>query len=1182
MPAIAARALSSQKLRALLDSFQGQYRKLRGADDLRAYLLAPAAEADEEILTEPVLRSILREVLGFPQDAIFEQLGKSGLKPDFTPNDLIAHPFVLDAKSTTEKLAPHEPQIRRYMTQRHLDRGVLFNLREVRVYPAGRTGHDPELSFQLLPVWEHARGEALPPEDLERFERFVETFRHRHLSVEEKIRWVASRPSWSGRLYSDDAPEIDVEALVERLRLLSRLLRDDAAAQTDELDHFLAVNPGRAERLLDELKMITLEIAPGTNVESLPADIGAWRDGDDLVQRAWAQYLLRVAYLALTRILLYRAWEDVQLVDEYLHDGGFEKWYTTYDESVERVLREAFLHGSEQYPWLYGRENNYDWFRPRQAALVEVLYQLVPEPLGRLDADVLGSLYATYVEEIDRDRLGQFYTPRDVVAFMLDQAGFSGHDGVFRVEGDRRKPRQVLDFATGSGGFLVEAARRIVDAVPTDEPQALREALQAILAGFVGAEISPFPYYLTEINVLLQVSRVLGYLRTCGEELERVGTLGVLHVDTLTAKSGAESLEVDGALRADGRELLATRGFDLVPLTGEKLDVYRARLSTDGSFDLVVGNPPYVAEANNKPLFERLRAIPAWQGIYRGKTDYLYYFLWLAAEKIAPGGRLCVITPAGWMNAGAADFLREKLASELRIDLLFLFGSYRLFAFEGDAPTPTVESCILVASKAPTPKGHAVRVVALEDEAAAPNERAALLAEMARRARGKAGRRSGIHVHDIPQDLLQARYPWPVKHGTEDVAARVVGHLQAGLDEDRFEPLARSWKVFQGIQTGADAYTARIQRRLSAETRQQLGSAGAQTGDPIMELPPATAAAVPWKEHPKVVVRNPESRAILYGAVDEADSTRLVVLRGSEVPPESVLRELERWRPVLATRAEIERNPRRQWWETAWPRDETDMKAPKVIALYRTDRGRFVLDEVGEWQPSIKATIAVGKSTDAPVAYLCGVLNSELLDLWYAVRGKTPRDVWRNYEPKRMNEDAISTAGGRSTGRGSRGSRAPDREQPSGAPPAPFGCSRAHGGGERLLASEISGARRSHDDRGAPRRRFDLGSGSRRSHRHGRADREAAPPRSPDARLPPRARRDRSHRRRPTVDRLGREPRPGGRRGRGLCNPRPARPERLGSPSRSSPGDHRSASRRGPRVGRAGRAARLRAVRRPG
>jgi hypothetical protein len=77
-----------------------------------------------------------------------------------------------------------------------------------------------------------------------------------------------------------------------------------------------------------------------------------------------------------------------------------------------------------------------------------------------------------------------------------------------------------------------------------------------------------------------------------------------------------------------------------------------------------------------------LRAISAWKGVYRGRTDYSYYFLLLAVEKLAPGGRLCVITPAGWMNAGAADFLREKIASELRLDELFLFGSYRLFADE--------------------------------------------------------------------------------------------------------------------------------------------------------------------------------------------------------------------------------------------------------------------------------------------------------------------------------------------------------------------------------------------------------------------------------------------------------------------------------------------------------------------
>jgi hypothetical protein len=80
------------------------------------------------------------------------------------------------------------------------------------------------------------------------------------------------------------------------------------------------------------------------------------------------------------------------------------------------------------------------------------------------------------------------------------------------------------------------------------------------------------------------------------------------------------------------------------------------------------------------------------------------------------------------------------------------------------------------------------------------------------------------------------------------------------------------------------------------------------------------------------------------------------------------------------------------------------LRRPKVIALYRTDRGRFAVDEDGSWQPSIKTTLVIPGEEGPSVAYLGGLLNSELLDLWYSIRGKTPRDVWRNYEPKRMKE----------------------------------------------------------------------------------------------------------------------------------------------------------------------------------
>ena len=1021
-------ATSSQRalneLRSVLDAYAGRYRELNGARTFGQYLARDRARDDEEMLTEEVLRDVIERVLGFPRDGYFPQRGRGLLKPDFTPNDLIAHPFVLDAKSSIQELAPHEPQIRRYIDQRQLDYGLLFNLREVRVYRRGERGHVREVSFPLLPLWEQAVGEAMPDEAiLAAFDAFRERFAYREFGLAEKVARIRSARAWTEREERGDVIEVDIEFLVDRLRVLSRRLQADAADQFDVLQRHLQVSPGRERALLRELELLALDLAPGTETETLPEEVSTYRDADGLPARAWNQYLLRVSQLALTRILLYRSWEDVEFADSFLYDGGFQRWYERLDTDLQDVLRNAFAHGRERYHWLYGADNNYDWYRPRDEALVEVLYGLVPVPLGKLDADVLGGLYESYVEDIDRDRLGQFYTPRAVVKFMLDRAGFAGQN-VFRVEGDRREPLELFDFATGSGGFLVEAARRVIDEARPDhdDPRDLGERLAAIVRGFHGCEISPFPYYLTEVNLLLQVSRLLGQMRAAHLE-QPPFVLGVVHADTLTTRRARdESIrELGEEHRLDRGELPRDDRFGLIPLDVEKQDAFR-RMREEQAFDLVIGNPPDVFESNNKILFDRLRALPAWRDVYRGKSDYLYYFLLLAAEKVRPGGRLCVITPAGWMNAGNADWLREHIASTLRLDELFLFGSYRLFTPEHPeregrfrAPTPTVESAILLATRTPARRGHELKIVALEDEVKAaaalsdnPDARSParddLLRAMADRADERAGRRRGIHVHRLRQQDLEHALPWPIKHARGDVAAQVVSHLDRCLREEdsAVEPLRTRWNVFQGIQTGADAYTRRIQRRLPDPVKRRLAAEGAQTGDPIMELPPGWERREPWRSHPTLLARSIEPRAILYGALDEADYTHLIWIGRDEAVPEPVVAALDRWRSVLASRAEFTRNPKRRWFETAWPRDREQLLAPKVIALYRTDRGRFAVDEQGDWQPSIKTTICTPRRPRLSVAYLCGLLNSELLDLWYAVRGKTPWHVRRNYEPKPM------------------------------------------------------------------------------------------------------------------------------------------------------------------------------------
>lgn len=452
-----------ERLAALLDAQAGRYKSLNGATSFRSYLETPRPREDEELLTEPILAEILEVLLGFPKDAFFPQLGRSGLKPDFTPIDLVVHRFVLDAKSSTQDLAPHEPQIRKYIDQRQLDLGVLFNLREVRVYRRGVAGHDAQLSFQLLPLWQAAKGEAMAPIEAGRLEAFAGLFSHRAMGMAEKVELVAAAEPWQLKLGRGERVDIDLEFLVTRLRLLSRTLAEDAAAQHQLLLDDFDFNPQHERRLRLELEVLAREIEPRAEPADFPASAKDYPSAGGLAGRAWRQYLMRVSQLTLIRILLYRSWEDAGFVDDRLYDGGFGLAYERLEKNLRRVLNEAYLRGRERYPWLFGSDNNYDWYRPRDEALAEVLYALVPVPLGRLGADVLGGLYESYVDDIDRDRLGQFYTPRSVVSFMLDRVGYKGREGPFRVEGDERMARSIFDFSTGSGGFLVEAARRVVD-----------------------------------------------------------------------------------------------------------------------------------------------------------------------------------------------------------------------------------------------------------------------------------------------------------------------------------------------------------------------------------------------------------------------------------------------------------------------------------------------------------------------------------------------------------------------------------------------------------------------------------------------------------------------------------------------------------------------------------------------
>ena len=99
----------------------------------------------------------------------------------------------------------------------------------------------------------------------------------------------------------------------------------------------------------------------------------------------------------------------------------------------------------------------------------------------------LGALYESLLREM-RDAAGdsgEFYTPRPVVRFMV-------------VVTDPRLSETVLDPASGTGGFLVEAFNHLAGQVTT---VADRKVLQE--RSLFGYEPKPLPYLLCQMNLLL-------------------------------------------------------------------------------------------------------------------------------------------------------------------------------------------------------------------------------------------------------------------------------------------------------------------------------------------------------------------------------------------------------------------------------------------------------------------------------------------------------------------------------------------------------------------------------------------------------------------------------------------------------------------------------------------------------
>jgi len=129
-------------------------------------------------------------------------------------------------------------------------------------------------------------------------------------------------------------------------------------------------------------------------------------------------------------------------------------------------------------------------------ALNDFIEELGTYNLAKIRSDVIGRVYEELIPDVERHRLGQYYTPPPIAELITEMCIRSPSD-------------KVLDPACGSGSFLVKAYHKLKDLKKKENPFTDDNKLhEEILNQLYGIDINPFPAQLSSINLAVRNLKV--------------------------------------------------------------------------------------------------------------------------------------------------------------------------------------------------------------------------------------------------------------------------------------------------------------------------------------------------------------------------------------------------------------------------------------------------------------------------------------------------------------------------------------------------------------------------------------------------------------------------------------------------------------------------------------------------
>jgi type I restriction-modification system DNA methylase subunit len=477
---------------------------------------------------------------------------------------------VYEFKTTGRDLTPHEDQLFHYVDELKADYGVLTNGQEFRLYR--RDGHTRMAGFALC----------------EATESDVDDIAH----ALEKPEWDITDPQSVDEFLSTlDEVELDTELGREHFFDTFRLEENSPFADlvTAMMDLLVELRDEREAKFVKGAYDFW-EASYASEPDETPESWEPFIDGRHTLRDF--MFCLESGHALLARVLLAKATEDhdffrntayngmdeyfqglqgfgdnisldaypvaanglIEDMEEHLVQSLFEDdifiWWT--DGFAEQMTRTHETRAS-QFEDVAKGTGEVTRISPATRdrfsdAIAHIIFSVLKFDFSEIEGDLLGDLYQHYFDPETRKALGEFYTPQEVVDYIMD-----GVDYEIGVSGER-----LIDPSCGSGTFLVEAIDRYIEDVQryNDDPDWEKHLIDLCTSPhIVGLDIHPFAVLMAQIRFMVAI---LPQYRDAKEENRdfTIRRLPIYRTDTLRNERELTGIELGN----DGQKQMTLDG----------------------------------------------------------------------------------------------------------------------------------------------------------------------------------------------------------------------------------------------------------------------------------------------------------------------------------------------------------------------------------------------------------------------------------------------------------------------------------------------------------------------------------------------------------------------------------------------------------------------------------------------